>query len=60
VEPVAFYLPDANTSLPIFDDGWSQWVEYPDSRREYGIWYMPRGEASDAPIVVGAPADEDF
>jgi hypothetical protein len=57
MEPVAFYLPDDNARVPIFDDGWSQFVEWPDGRREYGIWFIPREEC-DTPIVVVDPADE--
>ena len=59
MEPVAFYVPDDNSRLPIYDDGWSQWVEHPDGRREYRWWFTPRDE-SDSPIVVGDPADETF
>jgi len=33
MEPVAFYLPDDNTRPPIYDDGWSQWIEWPDRTR---------------------------
>jgi hypothetical protein len=59
MEPVAFYLPDDHTRLPIYDDGWSLWVEHPDGRREYGLWFAPREEVH-SPIVVGGdefPAD---